>query len=354
MTDEDLTDALGSFGLTSKEIDTYLAILESGETTASAVAAQAGVSKRHIYNTAVRLKKRKFVEINDFVTPTKLRPVPPDRVEEQLHAEVETLHGQLVDRFNRSEKDFENVEVLKSRATLVKRMQQLVDEAEVNTSIAIPTSLLSDLESHLSAAVERDVFVLLIVYEETDEAEYGSDISLEGVAHAVRVRWDPLPIQLTVDRNFGLVAPRTLLSNPRTETQAIAFGQPYIEPVISGSFLSNEWQFAEELYVNPPEPLPKTYSHFRFATMQATIHTHHGTDLHATVEARPTDDPGPTKWLEGEVVDIRQQLIDPMKGSVIENAIDLRTDDGIVSVGGNSAFLEDYEAVTIRFERREM
>ncbi|WP_317175988.1 TrmB family transcriptional regulator [Halomontanus rarus] len=344
MTDQELTKILQSFGFTSKEIDTYITILKMGETTVSTVAEEAGVSKRHVYNTAVQLEERNFVEINDFMTPTKLRPVPSDRVKERLNSEMDTLHSLISDLSNPSGEEFKTLELLKSKVTLIKRIQQLIDEADDQITIAVPSALIFDLQDQLSAAVERDVFVLLIAYGR--HPSQIDNLDLNGIAHAVRFRWDEIPIQLSVDGNFGLVAPKELLTNPGEQTKAVAFGQSYLEPIVIGSFLSNEWQFSESMCVKIPEELPQTYTNFRLATMQATIYESREDNLYARIEARPIGHSGPTEQLSGEVIDIRQRIIEPMRGSVLESALDLRTDDHVVSIGGGQAFLEDYEAVT--------
>ncbi|QCS45003.1 TrmB family transcriptional regulator sugar-binding domain-containing protein [Natrinema versiforme] len=355
MPDEELSAMLKSYGLTDKEVDTYLTILEDpGETTASTVANEAGVSKRHVYNTAVRLEEKNLVEINDFVTPTILRPTPPERVEESLHSEVDTLTDLIDSRFSQEENDIGPVEVLKSRTTFIKRMQQLIDSAEEIITIAIPPSLLSSLSGNLEDAVERGTFVLLVVYGSTlDQNDAGADLSIDGLAHAVRIRWDDISIQLTVDSRFGLIAPRDLLTNPEKQSAAVAFGQSYLEPVLFGAFLGDVWKFSEEIYTKPADNLPETYTNFLLTTSQAALHANDGHELHATVEARSAHDTSSTEQLEGRVMEIQQQIVEPTSGSALEHAIDIRTDDGVVSIGGEQAVIEDYEAVTVRLDHKE-
>ncbi|NGM70565.1 TrmB family transcriptional regulator [Natronolimnobius sp. AArcel1] len=350
MDDSGLTDLLQSFGLTKKEADTYTTILQHGETTAKEVSQEAGVSKRHVYNTAERLETHGLVEMVDFVTPTLLRPTPPDRVKERYRSNIDHLHEQLADQYNGAKADLETVQVIKSGPSLKKRIQKFIDEADQIISIIVPPVLLAELTDALAAAVDRDVFVLLVTYGNLKEQLAVDAFDLDEIAHVTRTQQTEVPIQLAVDGSFGLLAPRSLLTNPSEQTKAVAFGQSYIEPVVYGNFLSNEWKFAEETNVRQPNSLPKTYSCFQYAVMEAAVHATNGESLFATVEARSTTDTTTQKQFSGQITDIRQQLVEPTKGAVIECALDIETADGVVSIGGKGAFKEEYEAILTRLE----
>jgi len=76
MEDSSLIDRLERLGLSEKEIDTYLSILEHGEAKASTIADDAGVSKRYVYSVSEKLEDRGFVEVNDHAVPTLIRANP--------------------------------------------------------------------------------------------------------------------------------------------------------------------------------------------------------------------------------------------------------------------------------------
>lgn len=48
------------FGLTEKEEEMYIAILEERSATATEIAKRTDVSKRHVYNIAQKLKEREL------------------------------------------------------------------------------------------------------------------------------------------------------------------------------------------------------------------------------------------------------------------------------------------------------
>jgi len=91
MDDRTLNDLLRRFGLSDKEVDTYLSLLAHGEAKASTVADAAGVSKRYVYSVSESLAERGFVEVNDHVVPTTIRANPPDEVINRLRSDVDAI-----------------------------------------------------------------------------------------------------------------------------------------------------------------------------------------------------------------------------------------------------------------------
>jgi HTH-type transcriptional regulator, sugar sensing transcriptional regulator len=352
MDDQDLTNALRQIGLTEKEIDTYFVILDAGETIVSAVADEAGVSKRHVYNIAGRLEERSLIEMNDFVVPTRLRAIPPEDVKRRLVTDANELYDMLNTQYERPELDLQRLEVLKSRSTLIKRIQQIVQTANEQVTIAIPPSLIPSLEEHLSEAIDRNVLVLLLLLNETVETITAQDIDIEGLAHAVRVHRREMAIQVAVDNNFGLIAPHDLLFNEGNMTQALAIGDPHLEPVISAAFFGEQWAFSDEIHVSSPDVLPNTYLSFRLAVVQAALHSKQGKDIYAKVKAYPKTDQNrsqPPEIVEGEVIEVNQRMIEPEIQLPIANLV-LKTESSEVSIGTRRCIYEDYEAIRTQLE----
>jgi len=75
--DTEFSEWIQRFGFTDKEVETYDAILEHGPATASEIADETEVSKRHVYNIAGELERREFVVINDFVNRRGSNPPNP-------------------------------------------------------------------------------------------------------------------------------------------------------------------------------------------------------------------------------------------------------------------------------------
>ncbi len=345
---DDLGELLAHFGLSEKEIDTYLAILDRGEAKASDVADAADVSKRYVYSISEELEDRGFVEVDDHAVPTVIRPVDPETVVDRLTRSVEAIEPELRSRYTTTERTGEEFEVIKARQTVVKRIEALLSRAETEVTLSLPAEVLPRIRSTLEATVDRGVLVLLLLGG-TDEQQ---DIaSLAGTASTVRT-WDALvPTMLTVDGRHGLLAPSEMLTTSTSETRAIAISQEQLAPVFAGSFLANYWPTAEERYVTAPGDLPRTFEGFRNAVFQIALHQAADSRIEATVSGRPIGDRDLPETLTGEVVAVRQSLVRPVSSTLpIENAFELEVDGDRYTVGGTGAFLEDFEAesVTVR------
>ena len=346
MDERTLTDLLRRFGLSEKEVDTYLTILEHGEAKASTVAEDAGVSKRYVYSVSESLAERGFVEVNDHVVPTTIRANPPEEVVERLRGDVESIRPGLTERYSRTERRSEQFEVVKSRVTVLKRIRSLVDDAEHELVLSIPATHLSEIREALADAVDRGVLVLLIVSDADDE----SVPDVEGVASVARAWSAGMPTLLTVDSAVGVVAPPEMIRRANSDRQAIVFAQEQLAPVIVGSFLGNYWPAAGEVTTIDPEPLPAEYANFRKAAFQATLHLRADAELRATVGGRSTDDDEPVE-ITGAVVDVKQGMVEPANNEFpVQHSLVVETEDGTVTVGGPGAFVEDVEADLVRLE----
>ncbi|AEH38727.1 TrmB family transcriptional regulator [Halopiger xanaduensis] len=348
MDTDGLAGLLERFGLSEKEIDTYLAILDHGESKASTIADAADVSKRYVYSISEELEERGFVEVDDHAVPTVIRPVDPETVVDRLTRSVEEMEPELRSRYTTTERPTEQFEVIKSRQTVQKRIESLLSEAETEVTLSIPASVLPQVRETLEETAERGVLVLLLLGTADSDVDMAS---LAGIASTVRT-WNALvPTMVTVDRRHGLLSPSQLLTTSTSDTKAIALSQEQLVPVLAGSFLANYWPIAEERYVTTAADLPATYEGFRHAVFQIALHRATDTPLEVTVTGSPVGDRDLPSTLTGEVVDVRQSLVRPATSTVpIENAFEIDVDGERYTIGGAGAFLEDFEAqsVTIR------
>jgi predicted DNA-binding transcriptional regulator len=351
MDDRTLNDRLRRFGLSEKEIDTYLSLLAHGEATASTIADAAGVSKRYVYSVSESLADRGFVAVHDHVVPATIRAIPPEEVIERLRADVDAIRPGLEERFSRAERPAEQFEVIKSRATVTKRIRSLLDDAESEATLSIAAAHLPEVRESLEAAVDRGVLVLLIVTDVPDEGRAPGD--LDGVASVVRTWREAMPTLLTVDVAAGVVAPPELLRRSDTDRQAIRFSQEQLAPVIVGSFLGNYWPAATEVATAEPVALPAKYANFRHAALQVTLHRRAGGTPRVTVAGRDTARDEVVE-VAGPVTDVKQGLVEPPTNEFpVQHSLVVRTPDGPVSVGGRGAFVEDVEADLVRIETGE-
>ncbi|WP_281194850.1 TrmB family transcriptional regulator sugar-binding domain-containing protein [Halorubrum sp. F4] len=360
MDDRTLTDLLGRFGLSEKEIDTYLTLLGYGEAKASTVADAAGVSKRYVYSVSESLADRGFVEVHDHAVPTTVRANPPEEVIERLRSDADAIRPGLEERYSRAEREAEQFEVVKSRVTVIKRIRSLLEDADAELTLSIPVKHLATVRDALAAALDRGVLVLLVVTDVEDAAEVrdvlgdaeGADpMDLEALASVVRTWGEAMPTMLTVDSARGLVAPPELLRRSDSDRQAIVFAQAQLAPVIVGAFMGNYWPAAAEVARAEPAPLPVEYDDFRQVVFEATLHLRAGRTIRATVAGRRIDEGAEPVEVTGRVRSVKQAMVEPTNNEFpVENSLTVETEDGVVSVGGRDAFVEDVEAELTRLE----
>ncbi|GAA0513900.1 Sugar-specific transcriptional regulator TrmB [Halorubrum aquaticum] len=359
MDDRTLADLLRRFGLSEKETDTYLALLEYGEAKASTVADAAGVSKRYVYSVSESLADRGFVEVHDHAVPTTIRANPPEEVIERLRSDADAIRPGLEERYSRAERETEQFEVVKSRVTVIKRIRSLLEGADAELTLSIPAKHLPTVRDALADALDRGVLVLLIVTDVEDAAEVrdvlgGTEgpedsVDLVTIASVVRTWSEAMSTMLTVDSARGLVAPPELLRRSDSDRQAIAFSQAQLAPVIVGAFMGNYWPAADEVALAEPTALPVEYEDFRQAVFQATLHLRAGRTVHATVAGRWIDEDAEPVEVSGPVGSVKQAMIEPTNNEFpVENSLTVETDEGPVSVGGRGAFVEDVEAELTR------
>lgn len=353
-TDEgNLRGNLERLGLSEKQVDTYFAVLSEGEAKASTIAEGAGVSQRYVYNIAEELADTGLVEVHDHAVPTKIRAVHPEQAIESMVGDLQSIQPALERRFTETAPESATFDVIKSRQTVVKRVRSLLSAATEEAFLALPSPVVPDVADEMAAAVDRGVNVLLLEGaadpdEDTDPAD-----RFGGRATVVRQWNEDMPFVITVDARSGLVGERRLLVGAHDDRQAVTLSQSQIVGSLFGSYVSGFWPMAEEAYVADPVALPLTYTMMRPAVLQATLHRAAGTDVEATVSIEPTDG-NDRDTITGEVVDVRQGLVEPPTNSFpVENSLVLAHDGREVSVGGQGAFVEDVEADLVRIEPDE-
>lgn len=342
MVDASLSDRLRRFGLSDKEIDTYLTLLQHGEAKPSEVAKDADISKRYVYSVSEELEEKGFVEVNSHAVPTTIRAYSPDEVIEGLQNDIESMRPGLMELYTEPEPTDEQIEVIKSKVTIFKRIRRLMQEAEDEIALSIPENYLDEVKQELQDAVDRGVLVVVVVTD--TEAAPDSEI-----AASILRQWDEvMPTILAVDSERGVFAPTELLLRSTVDRQGIMFVQEQLGPAIVGSFFGNYWPMTEEVRVPEPAPLPQTYTSFRHATLQAYLHNRAGTSFIVEVSGRRTVGEGEPVTVSGTVADIRQGLIRPITNEFpIEHSFTIDTGETTVSVGGPGAFVEDIEAGSV-------
>ncbi|MDL5361540.1 TrmB family transcriptional regulator sugar-binding domain-containing protein [Halalkalicoccus sp. NIPERK01] len=346
MKEATLRSQLAAFGLSEKEIDTYLTLLELGEAKTSAIADDSGVSQRYVYQIAEDLEERGLAIVKDHATPTTIAAVPPERAVEGLVSRLRSLQPGLKSRFTEAATQTASFNVIKSRQTVLKEIRRIVDSANEEAFLALPHYAVEKLEEDLEAAFDRDAMIVLHEGAIDPQSPEVAERRFDGLAHVVRQWHHDMPFVVTAEgSSSGIVGERRLLRSDDNDREAVAVSESQVVGSMFGAFQGGFWAAGEEVYTGDPASLPATYTMTRPAVLNAVLAQLGGRMLRAEVSGYTTDTEEP-RTVTGRIVEIRQGLVEPFTNSFpVENSLTLETDDGErLTVGGAGAFVEDLRA----------
>lgn len=336
---------LREFGFSEKEIAVYRTVLDLGEAKPSEIASAADVSNRYAYEVGERLERRGFLVVHDHLTPTIIRARPPAEVIDGLEAELAGLGPVLHERYQAPDQGQVEVQVIKTRNTLQRRMRELIDSAEREVDLAMPPAVIDDVAEELVDARERGVLVIMVIGDEGEAPDVGD------LADVARIGQFGQTGLLSIDMSTTVVASETMLTRTNTPERAIACFDDRLSRLICSGFTGNIWMLANEHHCTDPRALPATFEYFRTGVLHAALHRRAGADLSATVRGYRSSS-GDSVTLDGEVTAVKQSLIDPATSDFPgEHGLAIETSDGPVSVGGAKAVLEDVRAEELTLRR---
>ncbi|WP_436908892.1 TrmB family transcriptional regulator [Halosimplex marinum] len=338
--DAALREQLRVFGLSDNEINTYFALLELGEATTSAVADEAGVTQRTVYNIVERLEERGLVRVNDHVSPTTIRALPPREAMADISERIDAMTPALEERFTETRPRTSEIEMAKSRRKALKNLREDVESAESEVLVSVPADVVPEIESELRAARERGALVLLLIGEVDDIA--GAADRYAGLATAVRCWGGEMAFAYAADDERAMIGSPEVFDGAYFEEGVVWVSEWGLTGAVIATFLGAYWPFPREVAVADPPELPATFEWFRAATFAAARHREAGVELRAEVETESGD------RVAGRVREVRQALVDPVTNEfTLENSLVVDSDDGPVSVGAPGGYLEDYRGTSV-------
>jgi sugar-specific transcriptional regulator TrmB len=342
--DTSLREALAVIGLSDTEISTYLALLAQGEATTRVVAKDTDVTQRAVYNIAERLAERGLVRVNDHASPTTIRALSPEDSITSITDQLKSIQPTLETRFTETTPQAPEIQMVGSRNTALKRLRAAISTAEHEIILAVPKHTHPDIETELQAAIEREVFVLLLLGDTDASEEKGSKFAHS--ADIVRCWEERLPFLYVADDTSAMIGDPALLSSNHASGEAVVVSQRDLADSILGYYLSGFWPPSTEIFVADPASLPKTFEWFRQALFHVMLHHQEGTDLWADVETTDNTE------IAGPVTQIRQALVEPATSQfALEASLYVETGGGEVGIGGWGSFAEDYVATSVTLRR---
>ena len=328
------------FDLGEYEIDAYLAVLEHGELTASEIADRTDIPQPRVYDTVRSLSDRGLVELRES-RPMKIVAVDPEEAFGTIQSSLSEMVDELEARYTAPARDTEAVSLVKSRSTILRYLEEVIDSAEYELTLSLTPDLLRRFEDDLRAAVESGATVELLVTPASrapDPAEYDY-LDVSTIARARR--GITTPVVAVADGDYSIYATQNALRDDR-DRYGVIFNRSALGFLVSGFFGTVLWTTAETLADNGRDrPFPRRYASIRRAVKDVR---EIGGAFHATVRGRSVET-GEAVVVEGEVVSLDFRETEEVASFVID------TGEEEVSVGGRVAALEDVEGQVIRLGR---
>jgi sugar-specific transcriptional regulator TrmB len=344
MTSEELRGALRRvserFDFGEYEAEAYLTVLRHGELTASEIADRTDIPQPRVYDTVRSLADAGLVELRES-RPIKVLALDPQEAFGDMRTALDDLVDDLEREYTAPARDSEAVALVKSRATILRYLEDVIAAAEYELVLSLSPELLARYEDELVERRDSGVAIDLLVSPAVDVPD-PEEYDYTRLASRSRARRGvTTPIVAVADGQHSIYATQKALRNDE-DRYGVIFNRSELGFLVSGFLNTVVWTSATTLAeADDDRPFPR-----RYATMRRCVDDleRAAGPFHATVQGRDIES-GATRTVEGEVVEISV-------GTNRETAaVTVETDEGRIDVGGQVAALEDVEAYEIRIGR---
>ena len=324
------------FDLGEYEIEAYLAVLEHGELTASEIADRTEIPQPRVYDTVRSLSDRGLVELRES-RPMKIVAVAPEDALGGVQQSLEDLISELDARYTAPARETEAVSLVKSRSTILRYVEEIIDGAEYELVLSLTPDLLRRFRADLAAAIDDGVSIDLLVTPaarapDPAEFDYGEVSTIARARRGITT-----PVLAVADGNYSIYATQDALRDDR-ERYGVIFNRSALGFLVSGFFGTVLWSTAETLSAEGKRrPFPRRYASIRRAVKD--VRELDG-PFYASVSGRDVETGEPV-LVEGTVETTTFKETEEVA------SLRLRTDDDVLDVGGLVASLEDVEAQEI-------
>ena len=329
------------FNLGEYEIDAYLAVLERGELTASEIASETDIPQPRVYDTVRSLSDRGLVELRES-RPMKIVAVDPDEAFGDVRSSLAEMVDELEARYTAPTRDTEAVSLVKSRSTILRYLEEVMENAEYELAVSLTPDLLRRFRETLAARIADGVAVELLVTP-ASRAPSPAEFDYEAVATETRGRRGiTTPVIAVADGEYSVYATQDALRDDR-DRYGVIFNRSALGFLVSGFYGTVLWSTAETIAADGQgRPFPRTYASIRRAVKD--VHELEG-DFRAAVTGRDVET-GNEVRVEGPVVEYEFDASEQVASITVDDR-----EGGRVSIGGLVASFEDIEGQEIRLDR---
>ncbi|ADQ66733.1 transcriptional regulator [Halogeometricum borinquense DSM 11551] len=331
------------FNLGEYEIDAYLAVLEHGELTASEIADRTDIPQPRVYDTVRSLSDRGLVELRES-RPMKIVAVDPDDAFANVQTSLDDLISELEARYTAPARDTEAVSLVKSRSTILRYVEEIIEDAEYELVLSLTPDLLRRFRDDLAAKIDDGVSIDLLITPASRAPDPAEFDYLEVATIARARRGITTPVLAVADGEYSVYATQDALRDDR-DRYGVIFNRSALGFLVSGFFGTVLWTTAETLAADGKRrPFPRRYASIRRAVKD--IREIDG-EFYASVSGRHVESGDPTV-VEGRVVTTTFEESEEVA------SFEMETEEGILEVGGLVSALEDVEAQEIILGRDDI
>jgi sugar-specific transcriptional regulator TrmB len=273
----------------------------------------------------------------------KVVAVDPKDAFGDIRTSLTEMVEELEARYTAPARDTEAVSLVKSRSTILRYIEEVIDSAEFELVLSLTPDLLRRFRDDLSAAIDDGVSIDLLVAPASRAPDPAEFDYLDVCTIARARRGITTPVLAVADGEYSIYATQDALRDDR-DRYGVIFNRSALGFLVSGFFGTVLWTTAETLAADgKARPFPRRYASIRRAVKD--IRESEG-EFYATVEGRDVET-GATIVIEGKVLETAFEDTEEVASLVVE------TEDGPVDVGGLVAALEDIEGQEILIGRDE-
>lgn len=320
------------------EIDAYLTVLEYGQLTATEIAAKTDIPQPRVYDTVRALAQHGFVEIRES-RPMQVLAVEPSRAFDGVQASLDELVTGLDERYTQPGRESEAVTLIKSRATIIRYIEEVIETAEFELVLSLTPELLARFEDLLGERREMGVSIDLLI-SPAERVPAPAEYDYTAIATAARARRGvTTPIAAVADGGYSLYATRGALADGE-DRYGVVFDRSLLGFLVAAFLSTVVWNTGESLARAAARGFPR-----RYASIRRCVDDIDRVDepLRAAVSGRDIMT-GEPRELEGPIVNTARE------GEAVAS-LTLATAEGEVQVGGRVAAVEDVEAHELTIDR---
>ncbi|AFK23076.1 TrmB family transcriptional regulator [Pyrococcus sp. ST04] len=346
-----IIESLQELGLTKREAEVYVTIWSKGGATVKDLLDTLDVHQPQLYNIIQSLIRKGFIKASAG-RPRVYTAVDIGAIIDVQKMKLDSLKSSLVKELEYlktvSSNEEPYISIIRSLEGIIAGIIEVINSSEIELRLEVPYQIFKKVEDYILNAVRRGVNVYVLVYPE--KVAFHDDFKKHSTN--VRIRVSELGNFLLVigDLSKAIYSKRRFFSPtklPPSSTEIYGYEIHEKDLLLRLLNIHNVlWRKAKEVIGWKPgtDVYPKDFLEFSLVLDELESLLRMGYSPYVTVEGRDVREGTPIK-LFGRVRGIN-------KSEIISNFV-LETEEGVFSVGGFDAEVEDIEAQKVTIERVE-